>query len=75
VNGQAVPVTQSDAFATEAATLDSTLGQVSYFRPNISGNDYSRIDVTVKRNGPSYLVHLQLIQVGNSWKIVNADGI
>jgi hypothetical protein len=75
VNGQAVPVTQSDAFATEAMTLDSTLGPVSYFRPNISGGDYSRIDVTVTRNGPSYLVHIQLIQVGSSWKIVNADGI
>lgn len=75
VNGQAVPVTQSDAFTTEAATLDSTLGTVSYFRPTISGNDFSRIDVTVTRNGPSYVVHVQLIQVGSSWKIVTADGI
>ncbi len=75
VNGQSVPATQLDAFTTEATTLDSTLGPVSYFHPSINANDYSRIDVTVTRNGPSYLVHLQLAQVGNDWKIISADGI
>jgi len=75
VNGQAVAVTSLDAFTTEATTLDGTLGSVSYFRASINANDYSRIDVTVTRNGPSYLVHLQLAQVGNNWKIISADGI
>ncbi len=75
VNGQSVPVTSPDVFTTEATTLDNTLGPVSYFRSSINANDYSRVDVTVTRNGPSYLVHLQLAQVGNNWKIINADGI
>jgi len=75
VNGQSVPVTSPDAFTAEATTLDNTLGPVSYFHPSINENDYSRIDVTVTRNGPSYLVHLQLAQVNNVWKIISADGI
>lgn len=75
VNGQSVPVTQQDEFTTEATIVDSTSGPVSYFRANINGNDYARVDVTVTRNGPSYLVHLQLQQVGNTWKIISADGI
>jgi hypothetical protein len=75
VNGQSVPVTNPDLFAAGATTLDNTLGPVSYFRPSINPNDYSRIDVTVTRNGPSYLIHLQLAQVGSIWKIISADGI
>jgi hypothetical protein len=75
INGLAAPITQLDAFTTEAEALDSTQGPVSFFHSSINGSDYSRIDVTVTRNGPSYLVHLQLIQEGNSWKIVSADGI
>ncbi len=74
-NGQPIPVSPLDAFTTEATTLDGTLGPVSYFRSSISGNDYSNIDVTVTRNGPSYLVHLQLAQVGSNWVIISADGI
>jgi len=75
VGGQSVAVAQADAFTTEATMLDNRLGPVSSDDESIDPHDFSRIDVTVTRNGPSYLVHLQFTQVGSDWKITSADGI
>ena len=76
VDGQPVAITQAYAFTTEATMLDNTLGPVSSFSlVSIHPNDFSRINVSVTRKGSSYLVHLQLKQVGSDWKITSADGI
>ena len=76
VDGQPVAVTQANAFTTEATMLDNTLGLVSSFKVVvIHPNDFSRINVSVTRSASSYLVHLQLKQIGSDWKITSADGI
>jgi hypothetical protein len=74
INGQQV---DQQSFTTLATSADAQYGKVSEYSidPSLQGNDPSYMTITVHRGDHSYLIHLQLKQEGNDWKIISADGV
>lgn len=76
----AQPITQS-LYSQAGQAFDVQKGKVSAYNiisTNIStsnGVNTATFTVSVKRNGQSYDVHLQLKQESNDWRIVSIDNI
>lgn len=74
VAGVSVPTAQN-SYIQAAQRLDQTLGPVSSFSVQPSGNDLSHLTVMVTRSSQSYAVHLTFSGTGSSTKIATLDGI
>jgi type IV secretory pathway TrbF-like protein len=67
-----------DQFVAQAQSRDSSAGMVTSFSlaPDFTTDPAQNLTVTVTRaDRTTYTVHLQVHQVGQSWKIIAFDGI
>lgn len=67
-----------EGYSRAATTLDETQGKVSDYAVtafSLASTQGTTFTVRVTRAHQSYDVHLRLIQVNNTWKVMSYDGI